>query len=71
MVPITTTIRGSASELVITQTTVNGLFAESAAEGQHVRAVPMRRVSPRRGNVGSDVLLRIRTAVTEIIDAVG
>ena len=68
VVPLTTTIRGFASEITIEPDDVNGLQQRSAAQCQHIRAVSTRRVEQVRGNTGPAVLNQIRAAIGLIID---
>ena len=62
VVPLTTTIRGFASEITIEPDDTNGLKQRSAAQCQHVRAVSTRRGGHVRGNTGPVVLARSGTS---------
>src|SRR3546814_12806984 len=53
IVPLTTTLRGFHSEVVIHPDADNGLDTPSAAQCQHLRAVSPGRLSGVRGNVGT------------------
>lgn len=68
VVPLTTTIRGFGSEVVIEPDGGNGISITSAAQCQHVRAVSADRVSEVRGNVGAVTLSRIREIIGLILD---
>ena len=68
VVPLTTTIRGFHSELVIEPDRANGLDALSAAQCQHLRAVSTRRIVASRGNVGPAVLTQLRETIAVILD---
>jgi mRNA interferase MazF len=67
VVPLTTTLRGFSSEVVLGPDADNGLEAPSAAQCQHLRAVSPRRVSRVRGNVGAAALAQIRDVVAVIL----
>lgn len=56
VVPLTTTIRRFDSEILIDPHTDNGLRRPSAAQCQHIRAVPAARVERVQGNVGPAAL---------------
>ncbi|NNC73961.1 MAG: type II toxin-antitoxin system PemK/MazF family toxin [Acidimicrobiia bacterium] len=68
VVPVSTTIRGFASEITIEPDEANGLDHPSAAQCQHIRAVSTRRVEAVRGNVGSGTLSQIREIIGLILD---
>lgn len=68
VVPLTTTIRPFASEVVIDPDDGNGLDASSAAQCQHLRSVSTERLVGRRGNVGPRLLAQIRETVALILD---
>ena len=67
-VPLTTTLRGFHSEIVIEPDAANGLEAVSAAQCQHLRAVSPGRILDVRGNVGSAALAQIRETIAVILD---
>ncbi len=67
-VPLTTTVRGFGSEVLIEPDDNNGLVHPSVAQCQHVRAVSAERVDRVRGNVGSVALAQIRDVIGLILD---
>lgn len=68
VVPLTTTLRGFHSEVLLDPDSDNGLAAPSAAQCQHLRAVSPGRVSTVRGNVGTVALAQIRDVIAVILD---
>ena len=68
VVPLTSTLRGFHTEVVIEPDPVNGLDRSSAAQCQHVRAVAPARVVRTLGNVGPLALSQIRATIAVIID---
>jgi mRNA interferase MazF len=68
VVPLTTTIRGFGSEVVVEPDDDNGLKGLSAAQCQHVRAISIGRVNGVRGNVGPAALTQIRDVIGLILD---
>jgi mRNA interferase MazF len=68
VVPLTTTLRGFHSEVVIEPDAVNGLEGLSSAQCQHVRAISPRRILVVRGNVGPVALRQIRGTIALILD---
>ena len=68
VVPLTSTIRGFHSEVVIEPDTDNGLDVAWAAQCQHLRAVSPRRITDVRGNVGVAVLSQLRETIAVILD---
>lgn len=68
VVPLTSTLRGFHTEVVIEPNPANGLGQSSAAQCQHVRAVSPARVVGTIGNVGPLALLQIRETIAVIID---
>ena len=68
VVPLTSTIRGFHSEVVVEPDPANGLEQPSAAQCQHVRAVSPARVVEALGNVGPLALSQIRETIAVIID---
>jgi len=68
VVPLTTTVREFASEVVIDPDAANGLSARSAAQCQHVRAVSTARTDDVRGNVGALELRQIREILGTLLD---
>jgi len=68
VVPLSTTIRGFGSEVLLEPDDVNGLEHPSVAQCQHVRAVSTVRVDRVRGNVGPVALAQIRDVIGLILD---
>ena len=68
VVPLTSTLRGFHTEVVIEPDPANGLEQLSTAQCQHVRAVSPARVVRTIGNVGSLALSQIRETINVIID---
>lgn len=68
VVPLTTTIRGFHTEIVITPDDINGLDEVSTAQCQHIRAVSLRRILDVRGNVGAAMLAQLRETIAMILD---
>jgi mRNA interferase MazF len=68
VVPLTSTVRGFHTEVVVEPDSVNGLVHPSAARCQHVRAVSPARVVDTLGNVGPLALSQIRETIAVIID---
>jgi len=68
VVPLTTTVRGFASEVLMKPDRVNALKAESAAQCQHIRAVSAGRAGATIGNVGVVGLAQIRELIGTILD---
>ena len=71
VVPLSSTLRGFASEIEVDADPANGLEYRSAAQCQHIRAVAAGRVEGKRGNVGATVLVQIREVVGLILDLPG
>ena len=71
VVPLTSTIRGFHSEIVIDPDERNGLDVASAAQCQHLRAVSPARVHATRGNVGPTVLAQLRDTIAVLLDLPG
>ena len=68
VVPLTSTLRGFHSEVVIEPDPANALEKPSAAQCQHLRAVSPARVTSTLGNVGPLALSQIRETIAVIID---
>ena len=68
VVPLTSTLRGFHTEIVIEPDPTNGLDRSSAAQCQHLRAVSPTRVVDTLGNVGPLALSQIRETIAVIID---
>ncbi|MCH7789796.1 MAG: type II toxin-antitoxin system PemK/MazF family toxin [Acidobacteria bacterium] len=71
VVPLTSTLRGFASEVEIDADPANGLEYMSAAQCQHIRGVAVGRVEHRRGNVGAAALVQVREVLGLILDVSG
>ena len=68
VVPLTSTLRGFHSEVVVEPDLANGLDQSSAAQCQHLRAVSPARVASTLGNVGPLAMSQIRETIAVIID---
>ena len=68
VVPLTRTIRQSATEITIDPDEDNRLAASSSAQCQHVRSVATTRLLERTGNVGPVVLVEIRETLALLLD---
>ena len=68
VVPLTSSIRGFGSEVVVEADATNGLDQDSAAQCHQIRAVSAGRVEAVRGNVGNEVLHQIRETIALILD---
>lgn len=68
VVPLTTTIRGFGSEILVDPDEANGLDRLATAQCQHVRAVSVGRIEGVLGNVGAVALAQIREALGLILD---
>jgi mRNA interferase MazF len=68
VVPLTTTVRGFGSEILVEPDGSNGLDRATAAQCQHVRAVSVGRIDRVLGNVGGVVLAQIRETLGLILD---
>ena len=68
VVPLTTTLRGFGSEVLLEPDDANGLNRTSAAQCQHIRAVSVGRVEQVLGNVGRLALTQIREVLALILD---
>ena len=68
VVPLTTTLRGFGSEVVVEPDGRNGVSVSSAAQCQHIRAVSTDRVDTVLGNVGPVALSHIREIIGLILD---
>ena len=71
VVPLTSQVRGFASEVEIDAEPSNGLNRHSAAQCQHVRTVATSRIEDRLGNVGAATLAQIREVLGLILDVPG
>lgn len=68
VVPLTSTLRGFASEVVIDPDPSNGLKSVTSAQCHQIRAVSARRVQGVRGNVGVVLTAQIRELIGLILD---
>jgi mRNA interferase MazF len=68
VVPLTSTVRGFHSEILIVPDGHNGLSEPSAAQCQHFRAVSTGRIVSTRGNVGAMILRRVRETIAVLLD---
>ena len=68
VVPLTTTVRGFGSEILVEPDGSNGLDRATAAQCQHVRAVSVGRIDRVLSNVGGVVLAQIRETLGLILD---
>jgi mRNA interferase MazF len=68
VVPLTTTMRGFGSEVVIEPDESNGLAARSAVQCHQIRAISAGRLGQSVGNVGAVNLTMIRATVGLILD---
>ena len=71
VVPLTSSLRGFASEVEIEPDLENGLGRPSAAQCQHIRAVAASRIDRTRGNVGVTALRQIREVLGLILEVPG
>ena len=71
VVPLTSRVRGFASEVEIDADPSNGLDHRSAAQCQHVRAVATSRIEGRLGNIGAATLAQLREVLGLILDVPG
>ena len=68
VVPLTSTLRGFATEVEIEPDGGSGLERRSAAQCQHVRSVSPTRLGEAIGNVGPAVLAQLREVLSVILD---
>lgn len=68
VVPLTSTVRGFHSEIMIEPDGDNGLTVRSAAQCQYLRAVSTGRVVSSLGNVGAVTLAQIRETIALMLD---
>lgn len=71
VVPLTSTLRGFASEVELEADAENGLERRSAAQCQHIRAVASSRIEKTRGNVGQAAVAQIREVIGLLLDISG
>lgn len=67
VVPVTATLRGYESEVVVEPDPDNGLDRRSAAQAQHLRAVATSRIVDHLGNVGPLVLGQVRDTIAVLM----
>ncbi len=60
VVPLTSTLRGYDTEVVIEADPSNGLRNDSAAQCQHVRSIAASRINATLGHVSSLQLIQVR-----------
>lgn len=68
VVPLTTTLRGFSTEVLIDADSQTGLRQRSAAQCQHVRSVSPTRLGEPLGNVGPATLAQLREMLAIIFD---
>lgn len=68
VVPVTSTVRGYATEVTVPADPANGLDVDSAAQCQHIRAVAAERIQRTLGNVGPVTLAQVRDAIATLLD---
>ena len=68
IVPLTSTLRGFATEVEIEADDRSGLERRSAAQCQHVRSVSPTRLGDSIGNVGPTALAQLRETLAVIFD---
>ena len=68
VVPLSTTVRGFATEVVVEADQRSGLEQRSVGQCQHVRSVSPARLSEPVGNVGPAVLAQLREMIAVILD---
>lgn len=68
VVPLTSTVRGFDSEVVLDPDKTNCLWLTSAAQCQHLRAISTSRIEDTSGNVGALALTQIREVIAVVID---
>lgn len=66
--PLTSTLRGYASEVDVEPDEGNGLDQPSTVQCQHLRAVATSRLGAARGNVGPEVLALVRDVLADLLD---
>jgi mRNA interferase MazF len=68
VVPLTTTLRRFATEVLIEADAQTGLRQRSAAQCQHVRSVSPTRLGKSLGNIGPATLAQLRELLAIIFD---
>ncbi len=68
VVPLTSTMRGYATEVTVPADPANGLEVDAAAQCQHIRAVAAQRIERTLGNVGPVILAQVRGTLSTLLD---
>ncbi len=68
VVPLTTTLRGYDTEVMIPAEVSNGLPNDSAAQCQHVRSVAASRIGANLGSVSPVQLRQVREVLALLMD---
>ncbi|QBI18512.1 type II toxin-antitoxin system PemK/MazF family toxin [Egibacter rhizosphaerae] len=68
VVPVSSTVRGYATEVTVPADPTNGLDVDSAAQCQHLRAVASQRIDRALGNVGPVTLAQVRDTIATLLD---
>lgn len=68
VVPVTSTVRGYATEVTVPADPANGLDVDSAAQCQHLRAVVSQRIDRTLGNIGPVSLTQVRDTIATLLD---
>ncbi len=68
VVPVSSTVRGYATEVTVPADPANGLEVDSAAQCQHLRAVASQRIDRTLGNVGPMTLAQVRDTIATLLD---
>lgn len=68
VVPLTSKIRRSATEVIVNPDEGNRLATSSSAQCQHVRSVAATRIHERAGNVGPVALGEVRETLALLMD---
>lgn len=68
VVPVTSTVRGYATEVTVPADPANGLDVDSAAQCQHLRTVASQRIDRTLGNVGPATLAQVRDTIATLLD---
>lgn len=68
VIPLTSTVRGYATEVTVPADPASGLDLDSAAQCQHIRAVAAQRIERTLGNVGPVTLAQIRDTIATLLD---
>ena len=68
VVPVTSTIRGYDSEVLIEASSANGLDQDSSAQCQHIRSVAISRLGPTIGLISTVQLRQIRETLGLLMD---